>query len=481
MTKVNGWKRMCLVFLFCAATTIAVGGQTFKTLVNFDGTNGAVPVAPLVQGADGEFYGTTSYGGVNNEGTVFKISSAGKLTTLYSFCSQANCIDGRSPMTALTLATDGNLYGTTALGGANNYGGTIFRITSGGALTTLHTFCAESNCADGGFPSSALFQAIDGALYGATGYGGENGEGVVFKLTLSGVYTDLQSLNSVDGISITGGLIQNTEGNFYGTANDDGPYGNGAIIEITPGGVLTMVYGFDSTDGSAPYGGLVQANNRSFYGTTARGGTNNAGTVFKLTPGGQLTTLYSFCVQTNCIDGQSPFAGLVQATDKNFYGTTAGGGTDSSCDGGVGCGTIFKITPGGTLTTLHSFDTTDGSDPLSGLIQATDGNLYGTTAGGNNTNCSAGICGTVFSLSVGLGPFVKTLPAAGKVGAEVGILGTDLTGATSVTFNGTAAKFSVRSPSLILTHVPTGATTGTVGVALPSGNLSSNVPFYVLK
>ncbi len=174
----------------------------------------------------------------------------------------------------------------------------------------------------------------------------------------------------------------------------------------------------------------------------------------------------------------NPPRALIQATDGNFYGTTYGGGADGS-------GTVFKITPSGTLTTLHSFDGTDGANPVAALIQDTNGNLYGTTEGGG-TNLDCGDrqfpqpCGTIFSLSVGLGPFVKTLPAAGKVGAEIGILGTNLTGATAVTFNGTTAQFKVASPTLILTHVPTGAKTGEINVALPGGTLSSNVPFYVL-
>jgi uncharacterized repeat protein (TIGR03803 family) len=158
------------------------------------------------------------------------------------------------------------------------------------------------------------------------------------------------------------------------------------------------------------------------------------------------------------------------------------GGANQSCNDGYGCGTVFKITPGGTLTTLHSFDNTDGRDP-NGLIQDTSGILYGTTASGASTigkyhRCS-GICGTVFSLSVDLGPFVEAKPSSGKVGAAVKILGTNLNGATSVTFNETAAKFTVVSSSEITAAVPAGATTGEVQVVTPSGTLLSNVSFRV--
>jgi uncharacterized repeat protein (TIGR03803 family) len=199
--------------------------------------------------------------------------------------------------------------------------------------------------------------------------------------------------------------------------------------------------------------------------------------IFKLTPTGTLTTLYAFCSQPGCTDGESP-GGLIQASDGNFYGSTAIGGANNE-------GTIFKITPRGILTTLYSFcsqtNCTDGSEPT-GLVQATDGNFYGTTHFGGaitNAGCSSG-CGTVFSLAVGLGPFVETQTSSGKAGTAVKILGTDLTGATSVTFNGTAATFTVNSTgSAITATVPPGATSGTVAVTTPSGVLSSNKPFTV--
>ena len=206
-----------------------------------------------------------------------------------------------------------------------------------------------------------------------------------------------------------------------------------------------------------------------------------------------LTTLYSFCAQSGCTDGLYPYAGLIQATDGNFYGTTSGGGANEKCviypeTQPQGCGTVFKITPSGTLTTLYSFCSqdgcADGSVPL-GLVQATNGTLYGTTATGDDsdrcpmTSQSDSGCGTVFSLSVGLAPFVETLPTSGNVGTAVQILGTNLTGAASVTFNGTAAAFTVVSPSLISATVPAGAATGQVQVTTPSGTLLSNVAFVV--
>jgi uncharacterized repeat protein (TIGR03803 family) len=236
---------------------------------------------------------------------------------------------------------------------------------------------------------------------------------------------------------------------------------------------------------------LVQATNGNLYGTTSTGGDTlnyfiGLGTVFKITPGGKLTTLYRFCEQfIPCTDGFYPYAGLVQATDGNLYGTTEYGGNNNCAVGDPGCGTIFRITTSGELTTLYSFcgqvPCTDGAYPYAGLVQATNGTFYGTTYSGGDvadTNCVGG-CGAVFSLSVGLGPFVETVPTSGEVGATVKILGNSLKGATSVTFKGTAATFKVVSSSEIITTVPTGATTGTVKVVTPSGTLSSNVAFLV--
>jgi uncharacterized repeat protein (TIGR03803 family) len=341
---------------------LSLSAQTFTTVHSFDGTDGKQVFAGLVQAANGYFYGATGAGGTEDAGTIFKITPSGKLTTLYSFCSQSGCPDGVAPDATLVPATNGDLYGTTLFGGASN-------ACSGGC-------------------------------------------GVVFKITLTGT--------------------------------------------------LTTLHSFDSTDGDAPRA-LVRATDGNFYGTATQGGANGYGTVFKITPSGKLTTLDSFGPYG------FPEATLVLATDGNFYGTTSSGGT-------AGDGTIFKITPSGKLTTLHTFDGTDGEFTAAALVQDTNGKFYGTAPnGGANGD------GTVFSLSVGLGPFVETQPTSGKVGSAVKILGTNLIGATSVTFNGTTAVFKVVSASLITTDVPTGATTGTVEVTTPKGTLKSNVAFRVTK
>jgi uncharacterized repeat protein (TIGR03803 family) len=419
MSKLHLWRTICLVSVFCALAVIASPADTFTALIDFDGTNGQNPYfMSLVQGFDGNLYGTTEGVPSGDVGTVFKITTGGELTTLCRF----DGTDGANPYAGLVQATDGDFYGTT-YGYGHGYG-TVFKITTGGELTTLHNF----DYRDGAYPSAPLVQATDGNFYGTTIRGGKNSDGTVFK--------------------------------------------------ITAGRTLTTLHSFDGTDGSDPYAGLVQATDGNFYGTTNKGGENRYGTVFKITAGGTLTALYNFCSKPNCTDGASSYAGLVQATDGNFYGTTAGGGTGSDCSIDGGCGTVFKITAGGTLTTLYNFcsqtNCTDGLKPLGGLVQATDGNFYGTTWQGGPTSG-----GTVFSLGVGLGLFVKTEPTSGMVGADVIILGNNLTGATSVTFNGKAATFKVVSSTEITTTVPSSVTTGKLKLKTPSGTLTSNVNFRV--
>jgi uncharacterized repeat protein (TIGR03803 family) len=473
--KLNWANRAYAVVLVCAATAIALPAQTFTTLGSFDSADGGNPSAALVQATDGNFYGTTQTGGVNGVGTVFGITPSGTLTTLHSFCTQSDCADGNYPYAALVQATDGNLYGTTALE-------TVFKITLTGTLTTLYRFCSQTGCADGTYPTAAVTQATNGNFYGTASLGGArdcpNGCGTIFEFTPNGTLMTLGRFDFSDGDNPYAGLVQASNGDFYGTTTAGGVRNDGTVFKVTADGTLTTLHSFDGTDGANPAGVLVQASDGNLYGTTQTlGGNGNGGTIFRITPSGKLTTIYNFCAQTGCADGSDPIAGLIQATDGNFYGTTDYGGTSGACV--LGCGTVYKITPSGTLTTLHSFDSTDGAHPYAALVQYTSGKFYGTTYGAGASLACTGGCGTVFSLSVGLGPFVETQTTSGKVGAAIKILGTNLTDATSVTFNGTPATFTVLSSSEITTTVPTGATTGTVEVVTPSGALSSNLKFRV--
>jgi len=484
MRKFGLGKLASIVFLFYAAA-VSSHAQTFTTLLNFDSTDGGHPMGARVQGTDGNFYGITDQGGPSENctdgcGTVFKITSGGTLTTLHSF----DGTDGADGL-GLIQATDGNFYGTTAQGGTSESCtdgcGTVFKMTSGGTLTTLHSFGGTD-----GAGALGLIQATDGDFYGTTLYGGTGGNcpssqtkgcGTVFKITTAGKLTPLYNFcsqpNCTDGAGAWG-LIQATNGNFYGTTGGGGSAnctnGCGTIFEITPAGALTTLYSFCAqtgcADGTNP-GELVQGTDGNFYGATAWGGTSDDGTVFKITAAGELTTLDSF----DGTDGLHAH-GPVQATDGNFYGTTGGGGGD-------GDGTVFEITPEGTLTMLHSFDGTDGASP-GGPVQATNGNFYGTTSqGGNSGNCTDG-CGTVWSLSTGLGPFVQPRLTMGKVASKITILGNNLTGSTKVSFDGVAATtFKVVSATEMTATVPSGALTGTLSVTTPSGTLNSNGPFYV--
>jgi len=465
----------------CATTAVVLPAQTLTIVRSFNDTDGAYPFAGLVQATDGQFYGTTYSGGASLQGAIFKISASGALTIVYSFCSQTNCTDGSLPRAGLMQDSNGNLYGTTVGGGTNNRG-TVYKITPSGTLTVLYSFCNLTSCADGAQPYGGLVQATSGELYGTTLSGGKYAYGSIFLITPGGALTTLYSFcvksGCPDGAAPSGTLIQGANGDLYGTTQDGGvniscgANGCGTVFKITGGGALTTLHRFCAKsgcpDGQAPYAGLTLATNGNFYGTTPFGGAyDDNGTVFEITPAGKLTTLYSFCSQTGCPDGQGPYAGLIQGTDGNLYGATSSGG-------GEGYGSLYNITLSGVLTTILSFDNTDGAEPDGTLIQATNGDFYGTAF-----EDGAHGYGTVFGLSVGLGPFVETLPTSGKVGAAVKILGTDLTGATNVSFNGTAAIFKVVSSSEITTTVPAHATTGTVAVMTPMGLLSSDVPFKV--
>jgi uncharacterized repeat protein (TIGR03803 family) len=463
-------------------TTQAARAQTFNTLDSFDGTDGSNPYAGLVQGTNGNLYGTTLAGGVNGDGTFFDINLSGTLTVLYNFCSQSGCTDGATPRAGLVLATNGNFYGATYSGGAHGYG-TVFEITPSGKLTTLYSFCSASGCTDGANPYAGLVLATNGNFYGTTLFGGVNNYGTIFEITPNGTLTTLYSFCSksgcTDGSGVIAPLVQATNGSFYGTTCEAGCYGAGGygtVFEFTAGGKLMTLHTFCSlsgcTDGAYPTAGLVLAANGNLYGTTANGGPTDWGTVFEITPTGKLTTLYNLCSLSGCTDGAHPNAALVQA-NGNFYGTTCG----SACNA-PGYGTAFEITPKDTLTTLYNFcsqsDCTDGANSTALLFQDTNGAFYGTTYYGGADNA-----GTVFRLSAGLGPFVSFVAGSGQVGRTVEILGQGFETATAVSFNGTSATFKAVSNTYLTATVPSGATTGPVTVTETSATLKSNKTFDV--
>jgi len=352
-----------MLVLWTAALVLPVvgaqGGVVFTSLYSFTGGNDGYSPNGLVQSSDGYFYGTTVNGGTNSAGTVFKIGTSGALTSLYSF-SGGN--DGANPQAGLVQGSDGNFYGTTQYGGKPATGGpagTVFKISPNGALTNLYSFTDS--------------------------FAGGN-----------------------DGAAPEAGLVLGSDGNFYGTTFQGGTYffsnsgtnGYGTVFKISTNGVLIRLYPFSGNDGANPVAGLAQGSDGYFYGTTQSGGLSNAGTVFKISTNGALTNLYSF---SGGNDGANPYAGLVQGSDGDFYGTTQSGGTNG------GEGTVFKIGANGSYTSLYSFSGgADGSNPQAALVQGSDGNFYGTTYGGGT-----GEAGTVFRLTVPLGPPHLTIVPAG--------------------------------------------------------------------
>ena len=488
MKTLSSLKVACMVCVFCVATAmLSLAQDTLTTLATFDGRNGASPYMVLTQGADGNFYGTTYEGGFTNDcpggcGTVFEMTPDDTLTTLYNFCSQANCSDGSYPIGALVQAADGAFYGTTQDGGTHGWG-TVFKIRPTGKLTTIYNFCTRQNCADGAEPVAGLVQGRNGNFYGTTRGGGLinlclYGCGTVFEITPTGRLTTLYNFciltNCADGNEPFGQLVLAANGNFYGETLYGGSsvYEKGTIFEITPGGYLTTLFSFNGTNGSGPQGGLIQATSGDLFGITGGGGSNGGGTIFRVTPRGKLSTVYNFCSLSGCADGVYPYGPVVQGTDGNFYGTTSG--QDFSG------GTIFETDAGGVLTTLYNFCSlpgcSDGGDPLAGLLQATDGMFYGTTSVGGS-----GRDGTVFSLSTGLGPFVKTQPLSADEGATIGIFGQGFTRSSVVQFDGVqATSVKLYGANLLEVKVPAGALTGSVTVTTGGTTLTSNQQFNVL-
>jgi len=413
-------------------------GGSFKLVYAFtaldnEGNNseGSSPQSALVQGTDGNFYGTTDAGGSNGFGAVFRYNAAqSKLSPLYSFLGAS---DGARPAAALVQGTDGNFYGTASEGGAESYGalfrvsssgafrslysftngldggnpvaplvqgsdgnfygtstgpqngfGTVFEMTTNGAVSSLYAFSGGS---DGAYPQAALVEGADGNFYGTTSSGGTNNQGAVFGLSSLGVFRQVMSfVGGFDGADPQAPLVQGTNGNFYGTTYQGGVAGYGVVFEMTAQGGLTSLYSFtNGADGVYPAGGLVEGSDGNFYGTTSGGGANHAGILFKMTPQGGLTVLHSL---TNRVEGSHPLAGMVEGTDGNFYGTTYQGGLSTE-------GAVFAMTPAGTVTALYAFTNgVDGAYPKGGLVQGLDGNFYGTTTlGGSNNH------GTVFKIT----------------------------------------------------------------------------------
>jgi uncharacterized repeat protein (TIGR03803 family) len=357
------------------------------TLDFLNKTNG-LPQASLIQASDGNLYGTSTA----QNGAILRLTPAGTLTTLYTF---SNAASGAGPESNLVQGSDGNLYGTTTAGGAY-YNGTAFKISLAGTFTLLASFPANP-CQ---IFNSALIQGSDGNFYGTT-TGGANCAGTLYRMTPAGQLSTLYTFSGPDG-ALPGGALLQVNGTFYGTTVQGGANNAGVVFSITPSGTFKTLLSFNGTNGAWPAAALVLGTDGNLYGTTSAGGAANAGTVFKITTAGSLTTLYSFSGNS---DGFAP-NGLLQGSDGNFYGTTSGGGANGcpmlppgACGANVSSvGTIFDISASGSFATLYSFAIADGQNPSAALVQASNGDFYGTTAVGGLNNF-----GTVFEFGLGIG------------------------------------------------------------------------------
>jgi uncharacterized repeat protein (TIGR03803 family) len=404
---------------------------------------------------------------------VFNITPSGTVTVVYDFNDATG--SGYTPFSGLTLGTDGDFYGTTKSGGTFNQG-TLFKVTASGGLTSLYNFgTCKYPCKEGVYPIAPPVQGTDGNFYGTTPYttDGTN-SGVVYKITPTGKYKIIHAFDyTAGGYFPNAPLMQGVDGNFYGTTSLGGKTVTptcvarfasstcGTVFKITPGGKVSFIYEFDLTHGVGPIGPVTQGSDGNFYGTTSEGGTSGFGVVFKLTPTGVLTVLHDF----NGTDGKTPDAGLVQANDGNFYGVASAGGT-------LGYGTSRR-------RALSRFSTTWRTP----TVQLQKSPWFSTPMGFSAATPTGEIPkGAEFStgLNIGALEFAKLQTTSGTVGSLVSILGQDFTGATAVSFGGmNATKFSVVSDNYVTAKVPAGGKTGAVTVVRPSGNLNSIQQFKV--
>jgi uncharacterized repeat protein (TIGR03803 family) len=375
---------------YATAVTLLVAGTAWAQLTTLhsfnDSPDAKYPFWAPIQAADGFFYGVTGSGGASDGGTVYRVDSTGGFAVIHSFSPSGP--EGHNP-TSLIQASDGFFYGTAAQGGGPSGLGTIFRMTSAGVVTVLHSF---DGATDGGNPFAPLLEASDGFFYGTAPSGGENGSGTIFRMDSSGVVTLLHSFSGTDGKFPNASLIQASDGLFYGTASSGGDFGysdggSGTIFQMDVTGAFTVMHRFlgPPGDGSYPLKSLIQASDGYFYGITGNGGVSDNGTIFRMDSSGSVTILHSFDPST----GLSPYGPLLQAADSLFYGTATFGGVN-------GFGTIFQMDSMGAVTVIHSFTGgLDGGIPGASLIQEESGGIYGVTQNGG-----ANDFGTFFKIEI---------------------------------------------------------------------------------
>jgi uncharacterized repeat protein (TIGR03803 family) len=351
----------------------------YTVLHDFTGSpnDGAGSGANVTLDDTGNIYGTTDFGGASGNGTIFKLAPDGTQTLIYSF-SQG--VTGYAPDGAVTLMSNGDLYGTTGSGGQSG-NGTLFKLTAKGKYKVLHDFGAN----DGSFLRGNLIHDKLKNFYGTALFGGANFDGTVYKYAKDGTFTVLHTFNGTDGEFPEHGVVRDSAGNLYGVTAFGGASDNGTVYKIASDGTFSTVYSFTGgADGGFLYGGLALGKDGNIYGSTVDGGAHGFGTVFQLTPDGSLTTLYSF---TGGTDGGGPEGDMLRV-GKNLYSVATSGG-DPVCQ----CGAIYEITSKGKEKVLHAFTGTDGGNYSAGLVES-NGTFYGTTqSGGSNSD------GVVFSVT----------------------------------------------------------------------------------
>lgn len=374
-----------LVLAVCFAVTVLSASfahsQTYEVLYSFSGGSDGGNPSGLTLDTEGNLYGTTELGGSGTYGTVFKLINDGNYTVLHAFTGGA---DESSPH-GVIRDSEGNLYGTTS--GGFDYGspyGTVFKLAVTGKFTNLYTFRGRK---DGAYPTGGLLKDAEGNLYGVTDESGEFGVGTVFEVSQTGKERIVYSFHNLpDGqYPLYETLVMDSNHNLYGTTFDGGALNQGTVFKVNAWtGKEEILHSFGGNgDGALPYSGLLLDGKGNLYGTTSNGGIAGAGTIFKLSPRGKETLLYKFLGGS---DGICPMGSLVLDATGDLYGTTVYGGANSR-------GTAYKLTGSGQETLLHSFDWAEGMNPYSGLVQDAAGNFYGTTAVGGAIGS-----GTVFKL-----------------------------------------------------------------------------------
>ena len=444
---------------------------TLHTFTEF----GGVRQGGLIQAPDGAFYGTWFYGGwasitPDGNGFVFRMDMAGGFLNLHQF-AVTNPADPYAPP---IQAADGLFYGVTAHGGTNRKGA-AYRMDGHGRIVTLHSFAIS----EGLWPDAPLVQASDGDFYGMTTGGGTHLAGTVFRMDASGTVTALHIFNETDGSGSSAALIQATDGNLYGTTSSGGALGSGSVFRIDLSGNFTSLHSFGVIGGGGqPLGSLIQATDGFFYGTTHDGGDNTLGTVYRMDANGDVTTIYSF----NGTDGAYPSAALMEASDGNLYGTASEGG--ESWGGGMPTfGTVFRVDPSGTVTRLHSFSGTDGFLPRAALVETPDGYLYGTTeSGGPDFGGPLVGSGVVFRLDLsGAFELVHSFdegsdsPQSGLVRSAEGILYGQTTGMDG----GALVSLSESNPTVNALAPTSGPASGGAALAILGGGFQAGVSFSV--